>query len=59
MPFHLATTLLDHGEWLVNQSRAEEASPLLQEARATFEALGCTPWLERLARIEPTGAALV
>jgi predicted ATPase/class 3 adenylate cyclase len=59
MPFHLAATLLDHGEWLVGQSRGDEAGPLLDEARTAFASLDCKPLLERLARIEPSGAALV
>ncbi len=46
--FWLAVTLLEHAEWLVSQGRADEAGPLLAEARETFERLGTTPWLERL-----------
>ena len=60
-PFLLACTELEHAEWLVTQSRAEEAEPLLAEARETFERLRATPWLERAdalaARLpEPAGA---
>ena len=47
--FHLAVTQLEHGEWLVAQDRAEDAQPLLAEARETFERLQATPWLERSA----------
>jgi class 3 adenylate cyclase len=47
-PFWLAVTLLEHGEWLTGQGRAEEAEPLLSEAREIFERLEATPWLERL-----------
>jgi predicted ATPase len=50
-PFWLGVTLLDHGEWLVGQSRAEEAEPLLTEARQIFEELRARPWLERLASV--------
>src|SRR5207247_8749783 len=57
-PFWLAQTLLEHGEWLGEQGRAEEAKLLLEEARGIFERLRATPWLERvekagLARPEP------
>jgi tetratricopeptide (TPR) repeat protein len=34
IPFWLAVTLLDHGEWLVAIGRADEARRLLDEARA-------------------------
>jgi class 3 adenylate cyclase/tetratricopeptide (TPR) repeat protein len=46
--FHLAVTQLEHAEWLVTKSRADEAEPLLAEARETFERLEANPWLERL-----------
>jgi hypothetical protein len=49
-PFLLAATLLEHGEWLVEQGRGEEATPLLDEARSTFEDLQARPWLERAVR---------
>jgi hypothetical protein len=47
LTFWLAVTLLEHGEWLGEQGRANEAEPLLAEARGIFEQLGATPWLER------------
>ncbi len=47
-PFWLGVTLLDHAEWLVGQSRAEAAEPLLTEARQIFEGLRAGPWLERV-----------
>jgi class 3 adenylate cyclase/predicted ATPase len=47
MPFHLAVTLLEQGEWLVAEGRRDEADPLLSEAREIFERLGAKPWLER------------
>ena len=49
-PFWLAVALLEHGEWLVAQGRAEEAESLLAEAREIFERLEARPWLERLER---------
>jgi tetratricopeptide (TPR) repeat protein len=52
LPFWLAVTLLEHGEWLGEQGRSDEAEPLLAEAREIFERLGAAPWLER------TGAPL-
>jgi class 3 adenylate cyclase/predicted ATPase len=53
--FWLAVTQLEHGEWLLAAGRADEAVPLLDEARETFERLKAVPWLERLAttRREP------
>ncbi len=45
--FYLAVTHLEHGEWLIGQGRADEAEPLLAEARETFERLEARPWLER------------
>lgn len=40
-------TQLEQAEWPVSQSRAEDAAPLVDEARETFERLRATPWLER------------
>ncbi len=53
--FYLAVTQLEHGEWLTAQNRADEAKPLLAEARASFERLQATPWLERTAQVSPVG----
>ena len=47
-PFWLAVALLDYGEWLVGEGRSEDAKPLLDEARETFEDLRAVPWIERL-----------
>jgi tetratricopeptide (TPR) repeat protein len=47
IPFWLAVTELEHGEWLVAQGRTDEASPLLADAREIFERLEAAPWLER------------
>ena len=49
IPFYLAVTRLENAEWLVGQERAEDAQPLLIEAREIFERLEAAPWLERLA----------
>jgi len=51
VPFYLAVTALEHGEWLVAEGRADEADPLLAESREIFERLGAQPWLERLERV--------
>jgi class 3 adenylate cyclase/tetratricopeptide (TPR) repeat protein len=48
MPFSLATTMAEHAEWLSEQGRAEEAEPLLAEARGIFTDLKAAPWVERL-----------
>jgi tetratricopeptide (TPR) repeat protein len=50
LPFHLAVTRLEHAEWLAMQTRAEEAQPVLAEAREIFERLQAKPWLERLGQ---------
>ena len=50
--FWLAATLLEQAERLIARARADEAAPLLAEARETFERLRATPWLERLERAE-------
>jgi predicted ATPase/class 3 adenylate cyclase len=54
-PFELAVVLLEHAEWHVAEGRASDAAELSEEARAIFERLRATPWLERLDRI-PTAA---
>src|SRR5262249_29415479 len=48
LPFWLAVTLLEQGEWLVGQDPANEAEPLPAEAPEVFERLEAGPWLERL-----------
>jgi class 3 adenylate cyclase/tetratricopeptide (TPR) repeat protein len=47
MPFWLAVTMLEHGEWLAAEGQGEEAEPLVREAREIFERLRAQPWLER------------
>ena len=49
--FYLGVTLLEHAEWLRDQGRAEEGEPLLSEARAIFEQLEATPWIERASAV--------
>jgi class 3 adenylate cyclase/tetratricopeptide (TPR) repeat protein len=57
-PFWMAVALLEYGEWLTGQDRAEEATAALTEAREIFERLEARPWLERLERVgEPEAAA--
>jgi class 3 adenylate cyclase/predicted ATPase len=52
--FYLAVTQLEQADWLTGHGRADEAQPLLVEARETFEQLRATPWLERAAQITAT-----
>jgi predicted ATPase/class 3 adenylate cyclase len=56
VPFWLGVTLLEHGEWLVAEGRADEAEPMLDEARRIFERLGATPYLERAHAAASVGA---
>jgi hypothetical protein len=51
LPFWLAVTLLEHGEWLTAVGRADEAQSTLDEARTLFQKLKARPWLERLERL--------
>jgi len=46
--FWLGVTVFDYGEWLLGRGRADDAAPLLEEARGTFEQLRATAWLARL-----------
>jgi tetratricopeptide (TPR) repeat protein len=50
VPFDLAVTLLEQGEWLAGQGRRDDAGPLLMEAQGIFESLKAAPWLERVGR---------
>jgi tetratricopeptide (TPR) repeat protein len=59
LPFHLAVTLLEHGESLVGQGQATEAEPLFAEATEIFERIAATPWLERARRLASTDAIRV
>jgi tetratricopeptide (TPR) repeat protein len=56
-PFNVAQILLDHAELLSGARREDEAAPLLAQARAIFERLGATPWLERADALRPAVAA--
>jgi class 3 adenylate cyclase/tetratricopeptide (TPR) repeat protein len=53
-PFHLAVTLLEHGEWFSANGRADDAKSLFDEAREIFEGLKARPWLERLDNVMPS-----
>jgi hypothetical protein len=46
-PYWLATARTDLAEVLVDEKRVDEASPLLEEARAAFSRLGAAPALQR------------
>jgi class 3 adenylate cyclase/tetratricopeptide (TPR) repeat protein len=48
MPFYVAVTRLERAKVLLEDGRADEAAPLLEQARETFEQLGARPWLERV-----------
>jgi hypothetical protein len=50
VPFWMAVSLLEYGEWLTQMARMEEAQALLAEARSIFQRLKANPWLERLDR---------
>ena len=52
MTFSLACTELEHAGWLVEQGRAEDAGPLVAEARETLARLRAMPWLERVDAVE-------
>jgi hypothetical protein len=49
-PFLLAVTQLEHAESLQADGPSDEAEALRAAARAVFERLGATPWLERADR---------
>ncbi len=48
MPFWAAIARTEHGEWLAEQGRTDEARDLLARAAATFEELGAAPMLARV-----------
>ncbi len=48
LPFLLAVVELEHGGWLTERGRLDDAKTLLAEARETFERLQAQPWLERV-----------
>jgi hypothetical protein len=47
----------EYGRWLVDQGRREEAESLFDAASATYEGIGATGWLARLAASRPDRAA--
>src|SRR5439155_21336145 len=51
IPFWLGVTELEHAEWLTERERADEAEPLLAEAREIFRRLEAAPWLERASGV--------
>ena len=51
VPFWLAVTLAEHGEWQSSHGRTEEAETLLTEAGTIFDRLAADPWLERVGRV--------
>jgi class 3 adenylate cyclase/tetratricopeptide (TPR) repeat protein len=53
-----AEILTDYGHSLVSFGRAEEAEPLLDEARELWESMRANAWLERLAAIRPRAEVL-
>jgi hypothetical protein len=57
VPFYLAVTQLEHGEWLAREGHDEAAEPLLAEAREIFERLGAAPWVEQAQKV--AGAAKI
>jgi predicted ATPase len=58
LPFWLAATELEHAEWIAAQGRADEAQPLLDEAREIFTRLEARPWLERCDAAEAPPATI-
>jgi hypothetical protein len=48
-PFWLAVTRLELAEWLLGHGRDAEAQEPLAQARAMFEELRATPWVNRAA----------
>jgi tetratricopeptide (TPR) repeat protein len=48
MPFWVAVSLTEHGEYLVSENRRSDAEPMLTDARETFAHLQAKPWLERV-----------
>jgi class 3 adenylate cyclase/predicted ATPase len=58
LPFHMAVTQLEYGQWLAMQGRGDEAQPLLAESREIFERLEATPWIDRLDAARAADAAV-
>jgi tetratricopeptide (TPR) repeat protein len=49
----LGPVLYDYARWLLEDGRADDAAPLLAEARELFAKMGATVWLQRLDEVEP------
>ncbi len=58
-PYWVATALCERAEWLAERGRADEAVPLLAEAREVFERLRAMPSLERLDSVDAALATFV
>ena len=62
--FWTGRTLLEYGQWLTDQGRADEARAALQESGTIFESLGAVPWIERVRAtavgqpLAPVGASM-
>jgi tetratricopeptide (TPR) repeat protein len=55
--YWLAPVLADYGTWLHSSGRADEAAPLLAEARELFERMGAVVWLRRLDAVAAVATA--
>jgi tetratricopeptide (TPR) repeat protein len=49
-PFYAAVVRLERAELLLGDGRSDEAGPLIEQARETFDRLGARPWSERTER---------
>ncbi|HWW10798.1 MAG TPA: adenylate/guanylate cyclase domain-containing protein [Candidatus Acidoferrales bacterium] len=56
MPFWLAVSRLEFGEWLAARGRMAEATEQLTDARTTFESLRAGPWIDRVDNAEQARA---
>ena len=52
IPYWRALAQTEYAEWLMDQRRTDEATPLISEARLTLERLDATRWLERIGGLE-------
>jgi tetratricopeptide (TPR) repeat protein len=48
MPFWVAVTRLELGEWMMQRGRRDESEGLLAPARTAFVELGAIPWIDRV-----------
>jgi tetratricopeptide (TPR) repeat protein len=51
-PFWLGVTLLEYADWLQEEGRDDDSTPLLDEAASLFDQLDAAPWLERVRRAQ-------